>query len=162
MKVTMRTSGNELVAFFSKAEQILFEKIAAALFELGQKYNTIIRERGEDESWRNHSGNLRSSIGAAVYSKGKQLFRTSFSTVGSGSRGSAKGRQMADELAAQYSDTFALAIIAAEDYAEKVEAIEGKDVLASAQIGVERELKGVIENAVKKAEREIQALADKL
>ncbi len=162
INIQMRTSVPRLDDFFNKATDIMRGHVIKALSEMADRYDRMIRERGEGESWQDHSGNLRSSVGAAVYDKGKVMFQTAFSTVMRGAEGSRKGRQMVQELASEYTDVIALAVFAAMDYAEVVEAIDSKDVIASAAIYAEKEAAKVIKKAMGEAELDIQLLADKL
>ena len=60
---------------------------------------------------------------------------------------------MVNELAQEYSNVFALVVVAAMDYADYVEAVNGKDVLEStriwAQSVVEQRLNRAKEEAIK-------------
>ena len=102
-------------------------------------------------------GNLRSSIGFAVYEHGKKYMESAFSQVLSGTDGSAKGKKMINDLAREYSRVYALVVVAGIEYAGEVEALESKDVLASTKIWatsiVERRVKTAIESAVNEINR---------
>lgn len=93
-----------------------------------------IRNRSAKESWIDHTGNLRSSIGFAVYEQGSKYMESAFSQVLSGTDGSAKGKKMINDLAKEYSRVYALVVVAGMEYAGEVEALESKDVLASTKL----------------------------
>lgn len=111
-----------------------------------------IRNRSAKESWIDHTGNLRSSIGFAVYEQGSKYMESAFSQVLSGTDGSVKGKKMINDLAKEYSRVYALVIVAGMEYAGEVEALESKDVLASTKIWatsiVEQRVKTAIDSAV--------------
>lgn len=111
-----------------------------------------IRNRSTKESWIDHTGNLRSSIGFAVYEQGSKYMESAFSQVLSGTDGSVKGKKMINDLAKEYSRVYALVVVAGMEYAGEVEALESKDVLASTKIWatsiVEQRVKTAIDSAV--------------
>ena len=65
---------------------------------------------------------------------------------------------MIEDLANQYSDTYALVVIAAMDYADYVESIDSKDVLASTEIYAKKEVYKYLQKAKHEAEQEIDKL----
>lgn len=111
-----------------------------------------IRNRSAKESWIDHTGNLRSSIGFAVYEQGNKYMESAFSQVLSGTDGSVKGKKMINDLAKEYSRVYALVVVAGMEYAGEVEALESKDVLASTKLWatsiVEQRVKTAIDSAV--------------
>lgn len=111
-----------------------------------------IRDRSAKESWIDHTGNLRSSIGFAVYEQGSKFMESAFSQVLSGTDGSVKGKKMINDLAKEYSRVYALVVVAGMEYAGDVEALESKDVLASTKLWatsiVEQRVKTAIDSAV--------------
>lgn len=118
----------------------------------------------DDEYLRNnngfidHTGNLRSSLGAAVFNDAKKVFETPFATVLNGSKGSAEGRRAVDSLSETTRGRIAKVMVAGMDYAQKVEDIESKDVLESRRIQCEREAADVFMRAAKRAEEKIKKL----
>ncbi len=134
MGVVCKTSEKEIDEFLKRAAQLIKTYMLRAMTKLGEECVVRIRNRGASESWIDHTGNLRSSIGYSVYDYGVKYMQSSFTTVMGGSTGSSKGMQMVQELAQEYSNVFALVVVAAMDYAASVEAIESKDVLESTRI----------------------------
>ncbi|MGM9777395.1 MAG: hypothetical protein ACI3ZD_03550 [Prevotella sp.] len=156
--IRMVTSMKAIDELFAKAAKIIYKCVVNYLAELGEKCKNRIRDRPGAESWYDKSGNLRSSIGYAIYSYGMKQIESAFNAVLGGSEGSQKGRQMVADLASKYSDTYALVVVAAMEYADYVESIDSKDVLASTEIYAKSQVNRYMEKAIKEAEKEIQRL----
>mgnify|MGYP003370217572 FL=1 len=152
MGIRMTTSASALDAFLQRAARKIQENVLKALSKLGDESVVRIRNRYAKESWIDHTGNLRSSIGFAVYEQGSKYMESAFSQVLSGTDGSTKGKKMINDLAKEYSRVYALVVVAGMEYAGEVEALESKDVLASTKIWatsiVERRVKTAIDSAV--------------
>ena len=158
MSIRLVTPIKVIDELFEKAAKIIFEKVQYNLNYLGLLCVRRIRDRSGVDSWYDQTGNLRSSIGYAIYSYGQQQIESAFDSVLGGSEGSQKGRKMVADLASKYSSTYALVVVAAMEYAEYVEAIDSKDVLASTEIYAKSEVKKYLEKAIREAEKEIQKL----
>lgn len=152
------TSYNALDALIKKAIQILYERIQYNLNYLGNKCIVRIRDRSGSDSWYDQTGNLRSSIGYAIYSHGQKEIESAFNVVKDGQKGAQEGKKMVEELSTKYSDTFALVVIAAMEYAEYVEAMESKDVLASTELYAKKEIGRYLQKAIREAEKKIQEI----
>lgn len=105
-----------------------------ALKRLGEESVTKAKDRPEAESWYNDTGNLRSSIGYTVTSGSEIEALSAFTPVLNGSEGASIGKAFAEELAQSEESEFALIVSAGMNYAGYVEAIDGKDVLKSAEL----------------------------
>ena len=156
------TSTKALDDLFEKAAKIIFDRVQYNLNYLGLLCVRRIRDRSGDDSWYDQTGNLRSSVGYAIYSYGRKQVESTFNSILGGTEGSQKGRKMVADLANLYSDTYALVVVAAMEYAEYVEAIESKDVLASTEIYAKNEVAKYLQKAIKEAEKEIQQKEVKL
>ena len=156
--IRLVTSQKAIDELFAKAAKIIFDRVQYNLNYLGLLCIKRIRDRSGDESWYDQTGNLRSSIGYAIYSYGRKQIESTFDSVLGSSEGSEKGRKMVADLASKYSDTYALVVVAAMEYADYVEAIDSKDVLASTEIYAKSEGSRYLEKAIKEAEREIQRI----
>lgn len=137
--------------FFNAAFEVIRKEIIIAFSKLGEECTGRIRDRSAEESWIDHTSNLRSSIGYAVYDYGIKSVESTFSTIGSGSEGSSEGKKMVQELASEYSKVFALVVVAAMNYADFVEAKENKDVLASTELWARSVVDGKLKLALDKA-----------
>lgn len=156
--IIMVTSMKAIDDLFVKAAKIIFDRVQYNLNYLGLQCVKRIRDRSGDESWYDQTGNLRSSIGYAIYSYGMKQIESAFDSVLGGSEGSQKGKKMVEDLSSKYSDTYALVVVAAMEYADYVESIDSKDVLASTEIYAKSQVNRYLEKAIKEAEKEIQRL----
>ena len=141
-----------------KAAKIVSEEYLRALAYLGEKSIVRIRDRSKEESWIDHTGNLRSSIGYAIYHHGKKQIASTFEVVLNGNDGAKEGQKYVDRLASQYAQTYALVVVAGMNYAEYVEAIEGKDVLASTELWAKAKVSEYMSKAKERAEKRINIL----
>lgn len=158
MGIKCSVSSASLKRYFIKAHNIIAQEIKRALLRLGEESITKIRDRGADESWNDQTGNLRSSIGYAIYNYGKVEIESAFAVVKQGTEGAQVGRELIRELASLYADTYALVILAGMDYASDVEAIESKDVLASTELWAKKVVSTYMEKAKERAEKKINNL----
>lgn len=165
------------------------EEIIQTLAYLGEQCVKRIRDRSAKESWYDQTGNLRSSIGYIILDDGNTIvdfgFDSSFGkperktkvefitkdgkTVsftatqpGGGQEGARKGQEYAKTLISQYSDGYALIVVAGMEYAEYVEAMENKDVLASTELWARNMMNEHIEKTRIKIERRIAKLQNQL
>lgn len=134
MGIKCETSEKDIDQFLMKAARLVMEYILKALTKLGEECVVKIRDRGPSESWIDHTGNLRSSVGYSVYDYGVKYMQSTFDTVLGGTKGRSEGMRMVQQLAQEYSNVFALVVLAAMDYSDKVEALDSKDVLESTRI----------------------------
>lgn len=141
--------------FFAKCVQIIHDEITRSLAYLGEQCVSRIKDRSQEESWIDHTGNLRSSIGYAIYDHGTEIIEGMFSGT---TEGASVGQQMLSELANLYSETYALVVVAGMEYAEFVEAHDNKDVLASTKLWADGKINDVLEMAKKRAEDKINSL----
>lgn len=111
-----------------------------ALSLLGEMCVIEAKDRPQESSWYDQSGNLRSSIGYVIVRDGKIVTYSGFNQVKQGSDGVKKGKELANELAKKYTSGYALIVVAGMNYAELVEAMESKNVLASAELFARQEM----------------------
>lgn len=150
---------NELMDFIPK---ILQEEIFRALAYLGEQSIARIRDRTGEDSWFDQTGNLRSSIGYAIYGEGRKIIESAFAVVKNGSQGSAEGKRMIDELASKYAETYALVVVAGMEYADAVEARDNKDVLASTELWAKAKVQEYLDRAKERAIRRIAEMQKQL
>lgn len=144
--------------FFRRSMEIMRSEILRAFSYLGEQAITKVRDREEIDSWYDHTGNLRSSIGYSVYDHGKSVIESAFAPIKGGTKGQSEGKKMVEELASKYASTYALVIVAAMNYAEYVEACNNKDVLASTEIWAKSEVEKYLKEAKERAIRRINKL----
>lgn len=149
-------------ALLEAVPKIISEEIIRAFSYLGEQCVKRIRDRAGEDSWFDQTGNLRSSIGYAVIESGRKIIESAFPVVKKGTEGAEEGRKMIDELASKYADTYAIVVVAGMEYAEYVEAMKGKDVLASTEIWAKSQMQTYIDKALQRADKRIAALQKKL
>lgn len=147
MAIRLVTSASAVDKFLYKALDILNYEIRRCLAKLGEECIARIRDRSGDDSWFDQTGNLRSSVGYAIYAYGEKKIQSAFNIVGQGSKGRIEGKRFIDQLASEYLKAYALVVVATMNYANYVEALESKDVLASTELWA----KGVIDTRIRKA-----------
>lgn len=145
-------------AYTAAVEKIVNVRMQTALQMLGSECVNKIRDRRQEESWFDQTGNLRSSIGMAVVNRGKIAVESAFKTILKGAKGSEEGRKYVESLAHLFADTYSLVVVAGMSYAEYVEAMESKDVLASTEVWASKELKKYIDAAMTGAKKDIAKL----
>lgn len=105
-----------------------------ALSYFGEMCVVEARDRPQESSWFDQSGNLRSSIGYVIVHNGKIIRYSDFNQVKQGTDGVKEGKELAKELARQYTSGYSLIVVAGMNYAEYVEAMDNKNVLASTEL----------------------------
>lgn len=154
----MSTPMSEVSDIMKQIPMIMKDELQKSLSFLGEQCVARIRDRSFEESWIDHTGNLRSSIGYSIYDHGKKVIQSAFPVVRQGNEGQSEGNKYINELAEQYSKVYALVVVAAMSYAEYVEAINGKDVLASTEVWAKSKVEAYVQNAITHAENRIQKL----
>lgn len=163
MAITTNTPLQAFDKLVQRSAEIIREEILVQLQYLGEECVKRIREPHEG-NWMDQTGNLRSSIGAAVFDYGKQVVKTAFEGIsgpeGTGVTGSAKGQQYIDSLASVYASAYALAVVAGMDYADAVET--KRDVLEGAKLWAQTQIDGRLRDAQQIAEKRINRLIQQL
>lgn len=151
-------STNEVNNILAKILDIIYQEVTRSLAYLGEQTITYIRDRSGVDSWFDQTGNLRSSIGYAIFQEGKKVIGSTFESVLNGSAGSSAGQAYINSLASKYADAFALVVVAGMDYADYVEAMERKDVLAGGALQARQKIDKYLEIAKSRAIAKINAL----
>lgn len=140
MGIKMATPMSEInAAIIAEAKRVNTLTIRALSY-LGELCVIEAKDRPQESSWFDQSGNLRSSIGYVIVHNGKIIKYSEFNQVKQGTDGIKEGKELAKELAKQYTSGYALVVVAGMNYAELVEAMDSKVVLASAELFARKEL----------------------
>lgn len=150
----MKTKLSDIERKCKRMAEIFSECVVEEYTEWAKADDEYLRS---NDGFNDHTGNLRSSLGAAVVNDAKVVFMTPFATVLNGSVGSATGRRVVQDVASRIQGKIAKVMVAGMDYAQKVEDIESKDVMESRRIQCEREARQVMERAMRKAEKRIKS-----
>lgn len=154
MRMT-QASANRVLAKLTKAEKAVDEAVVEAFAEAGTLAVNGIRS-GEMSNWQDDTGALRSSIGFVVCHKGRIIKSSGFDTVLNGAEGSEKGRKLCETLAVEYSRyNFVLIVVAGEEYAVYVEAVESRVVLAGGQLFIEKNIIRMLQDKINQAIRKL-------
>lgn len=136
----MATPMGEINAYISAEKKRANMLTIRALSYLGEMCVIEAKNRPQEASWFDQSGNLRSSIGYVIVHNGKIIRYSDFNQVKQGTDGVKEGKELAKELAKQFTTGYALIVVAGMNYAELVEAMENKNVLASAELFARQEM----------------------
>lgn len=134
MGIRMTTKLSEVHDMLMREAERVERLTIRALSKLGEQCVTKIRDRAGDKSWYDQTGNLRSSVGYVIAHNKNIIQYSTFNQVNQGSEGVKTGKDLAKELAKKYSNNYVLIVVAGMNYAEFVEAMDNKDVLASTEL----------------------------
>ena len=155
MGIRLANSKKDLDRMTVGCLHLLREEILRSLMILGEQSVRRVRDRSGEDSWYDDTGNLRSSIGYGVYDHSNIIVTSAFEQVKQGSKGSAEGSRMINEIASEYRKVYALVVIAAMEYAELVEAKDNKDVLASTELWAKSKADEYVKKGIDRAMEKI-------
>lgn len=153
MGIKMTTKLDEVHDKLMKEAERVERLIMRALSYLGEQCVTRVRNRGGEKSWYDQSGNLRSSVGYVIAHNGSIVQYSDFNQVKQGSEGVKVGKDLAEEIVKRYLNDYVLVIVAGMNYAEKVEAMDNKDVLASTELWATEQVPKMLEKLKKQIAR---------
>ena len=145
MGIEMTTPMSEINAAIQNEIQRVEMLTIRALSYLGELCVIEARNRPKEISWVDRTGNLRSSVGYIIAKGGEIIKHSDFQQVKAGDKGADEGKKFAEELAKKSSNDYVLIVVAGMNYAEQVEAIESKNVLASAELYARKNLPSIME-----------------
>lgn len=153
MGIRMATKLDEIHNTLMREAQRVERLTIRALSYLGEQCVIRVRDRGGNKSWYDQSGNLRSSVGYVIARNGSIIQYSDFNQVKQGAQGVKVGKDLAEELARRYSNDYVLVIVAGMNYAEYVEAMDNKDVLASTELWATEQVPKMLEKLKKQIAR---------
>ncbi len=98
----------------------------------------MVERAKQTNTYKDQTGNLRSSIGYILYHNGKEISRQ-FEIVKDGEDGIRKGSALARDVASEYGKGFVAVVVAGMNYAAYVEA-KGKDVITGSSLGFPKDM----------------------
>lgn len=98
----------------------------------------MVERAKQTNTYKDQTGNLRSSIGYILYHNGKEISRQ-FEIVKDGGDGIRKGGALARDVASEYNKGFVAVVVAGMNYAAYVEA-KGKDVITGSSLGFPKDM----------------------
>ena len=141
VSVTLRNSKGDIARYLSEKTREYRRKCLTLFQYVGEQCVNDARLNG---SYTDRTGNLRSSIGWAIFEDGKIVGMSDFSKVGEESdQAEGASKDYINELASQYGKGLTLVIVAGMHYAAYV-AGRGYNVLDSAEILGEKLIRDLI------------------
>lgn len=120
----------EIAEYLEQQRQRMERAIVRTMAYCGE---AVLNAARSTKSYKDQTGNLRSSIGYVVAVDGRIAKMSKFETVMKGTEGKATGEAYARKLAGQHSKGVVLIVVAGMKYASFV-ANRGYDVLDSAEM----------------------------
>jgi len=145
-----------VVPKFSRAQiqKMLAERqeriMAAILLNLKRVGERFVRNARENDTYKDRTVNLRSSIGYVILRNGDQLFE-SFESKG-GPEGVKQAQKIIEQSKKNFPKGFVLIGVAGMDYAAAVEA-KGYDVLTASSLQAETDLKIAMARIARKTKK---------
>ena len=139
---------NDIKNIVQKKLDKIEEAIIFRLQFIGERFVTNARTNA---NFTDRTGNLRSSIGYAVFKNGEKISENfkNADTGPDGRTGVGKSKEIAAKAAESFPKGFALIVVAGMEYAAAVES-KNYDVITSSSFIAEEELKKAIEGLNKK------------
>jgi hypothetical protein len=134
MPIKTITTRQEIDAYLAEQAHRTERAIVNTLAYVGEQCVNTARIGG---SYRDQTGNLRSSVGYVIVKDGSVIHTSSFEVERQGGQGSTEGKQFAERKARQYGKGIVLIVVAGMNYAAYVSAT-GRDVLDSAELTADR------------------------
>lgn len=133
MPITQLTPNEEILRYTEERIARLRRAIFRTLSDIGEQ---CLNKARSTDSYKDQTGNLRSSIGYVIVEDGKVIQASDFAPSEKGTdkaKGQATGKAYASELAARFPSGLTLLVVAGMNYATYVSA-KGYDVLDSAEL----------------------------
>lgn len=128
----------ELMGAIERMKQDVIYNLQA----IGEKCVNEARMKG---SYKDQTGNLRSSTGYVLIVDGEIVSESAFDVVMNGQQGAEEGKTFAESLVKEHHTGIALVVVAGKNYAEYV-AAKGYDVLDSAELLGEQLVQKMVED----------------
>mgnify|MGYP003399148939 FL=1 len=120
------------------------ERVTSALiYNLCAVGEQVLNQARSTNSYKDQTGNLRSSIGYVVAVDGEVVQSSSFEVVKDGADGSRDGKSYALDLVKQFPEGIVLIVVAGMNYASYVSA-KGHDVLDSSEVLADRPVPAIL------------------
>ena len=134
MPIKQTTTAEQIDAYIAQRVNAVQNAILYRMSDIGEQ---VLNAARSTNSYKDQTGNLRSSIGYVIVKDGSVVRASSFEQVKNGSDGTSKGRSYAESLAARYKNGIALIVVAGMNYAAYVKK-RGYDVIDSSELLAEQ------------------------
>jgi hypothetical protein len=130
MPVKRLTKKGETDRYLAKRLELINRAIAYNLCFVAEQ---VLNAARSTQSYKDQTGNLRSSTGYVVVQDGRIIQESSFEVVKDGKDGTVNGKEFAEQLVREFPTGYALIVVAGMNYASYV-TDKGYDVLDSAEL----------------------------
>ena len=134
MPIKNRTPEGAISEFIGQQVERVTSALIYNLCAVGEQ---VLNQARSTNSYKDQTGNLRSSIGYVVAVDGEVVQSSSFEVVKDGADGSRDGKSYALDLVKQFPEGIVLIVVAGMNYASYVSA-KGYDVLDSSEVLADR------------------------
>jgi len=135
---------NDIAAHIREQHRAFNKALESRLIRTGEEF---VKEARETNTYRDQTGNLRSSIGYILTYDGN-IIAGNFTNTASG-EGASEAEKLANQLAAEHPVGYSLIVVAGMDYAAAVES-RGLDVISGTSQVIEERLKKQIARIMNK------------
>lgn len=142
MSITRLTPENVFRDFVNTQVDRFQQALVYNLCYVGEQ---VLNEARSTKSYKDQTGNLRSSLGYVVAIDGQIVQISNFEVVKDGEAGATEGKAYAEQLLQQFPEGIVLLVVAGRNYASYVSA-KGYDVLDSAELLAEKLVPEMLEN----------------
>ncbi len=156
MGIKMKTPPSSFDKFGLECKKILSEELIRAFSMLGERCVRMVKDRSQEESWIDRTGNLRNSIGDVVLNHGQKVIESVLGQISDS--GNNNSQNIINEAQEKYKNIYALIVFAGMNYAEYVERHDNKDVLGSTLLWVRSIIDKYMNGAKERALKRINAL----
>lgn len=136
MPIKQTTSDASIEQYIERRMQQMEKAILRNLSYIGEK---CLQAARSTDSYKDQTGNLRSSLGYVIVRDGVVVTRSNEHVFKQGTEGEKAGRAYVKELVSRYPKGYVLIVAAGMHYAAYVSA-KGYDVLDSAELVADREV----------------------
>lgn len=130
MGIVQKTPMSEIDDYIEEQLKRITDAILYNLQYVGERCLNTARQTN---SYKDQTGNLRSSLGYVIAMDGKIVHNSTFEIVKDGGDGKKSGIQFAKEIVRQFPEGIVLVVVAGMHYAQYVSAT-GRDVIDSAEL----------------------------
>ncbi len=134
MGITQTTPSAEIDRYIEEQVERVTSALLRNLQYIGERCLNAARDTN---SYKDQTGNLRSSLGYVISCDGKIVYESTFEVVKNGADGAKSGIQFAKEIVRQFPEGIVLIVVAGMNYAQFVSA-KGYDVIDSAELLADR------------------------
>lgn len=134
MPIKQTTTEEQIDAYIAQRVNAVQNAILDRMSYIGEQ---VLNAARSTNSYKDQTGNLRSSIGYVIVKNGSVVRASSFEQVKDGTDGTSKGQSYAESLASRFKDGIALIVVAGMNYAAYVKK-RGYDVIDSSELLAEQ------------------------